>query len=118
MAKRRIPFPTGIRIRLSCPQQIAGLIVLKGKMTIRGRLVSDLSMPLEDASCSILSKGVNCAATLAVMPTDDILCEVEKAIGVLPEETAEDVGQETIRILKGSYKPKYNLTQKRSPFRP
>jgi hypothetical protein len=33
------------------------------------------------------------------MPSEGILCEVEKAIGVLPEVTAEDVRQETIRIL-------------------
>lgn len=35
---------------------------------------------------------------------------MEKAIGVLPEETAKEVRQETIRILKGSCKPKDNLT--------
>jgi hypothetical protein len=31
-------------------------------------------------------------------------------IGTLPEETAEEIRQETVRILKGSHKPKDNLT--------
>jgi hypothetical protein len=87
-------------------------------MAIAGRLVIDLSdMPLEDAACSVLSKGVNCAVTLAVMPPEDTLCEVGKSIGVLPQGAAEDIGQEIIRILKGSYRPKDNLMQKRSSFR-
>jgi hypothetical protein len=61
-------------------------------------------MPLEDAACSVLSKVVNCAATLAVIPAEDILCEVERTISVLPEETAEDVGQETISLKHGLLK--------------
>jgi hypothetical protein len=40
----------------------------------------------------------------------DILCGVEKAIGALPEETAKEIRQETRRILKGSRKPKDNLS--------
>jgi hypothetical protein len=35
---------------------------------------------------------------------------VEKVIGALPEETAEEVQQEAIRIQKGSCKPMDNLT--------
>jgi hypothetical protein len=46
----------------------------------------------------------------ASVPVKDILCGVEKAIGALPEETAEEIRQETFRILKGSRKPKVNLT--------
>jgi hypothetical protein len=46
---------------------------------------------------------------LAVVPAEDILCGMEKVIGVWPE-TAEEVQQETVRILKGSCKPKENLT--------
>jgi hypothetical protein len=38
------------------------------------------------------------------------LCGVEKAIGALPEETAEEIRQEIVKILKGSRKPKDNLT--------
>jgi hypothetical protein len=48
--------------------------------------------------------------TSAFVPIKDILCGVEKAIGALPEETAEEIRQETVRILKGSRKPKDNLT--------
>jgi hypothetical protein len=45
-----------------------------------------------------------------VLLVEDILCGMEKAVGALPEETAEEVRQETVRILKGSHKPKNNLT--------
>jgi hypothetical protein len=44
------------------------------------------------------------------VPVKDILCGVEKAITVLPEETADKMQQETVRILKGSNKHKDNLT--------
>jgi hypothetical protein len=52
-----------------------------------------------------------CSALAPVfVPVRDILCGVEKAIGALPEETAEEITQESFRILKGSRKPKDNLT--------
>jgi hypothetical protein len=35
---------------------------------------------------------------------------VEKAIGTLPEETAEKIRQETVAILKGSRQAKDNIT--------
>jgi hypothetical protein len=44
------------------------------------------------------------------IPAKDFLCGVEKAIVTLPEETAEEIQQETVRILKGSRQPKDNLT--------
>jgi hypothetical protein len=43
-------------------------------------------------------------------PAKDFPCGVETAIGILPEETAEEIRQETVRILKGSRQPKNNLT--------
>jgi hypothetical protein len=48
--------------------------------------------------------------TLVVVPVEDILLGVKKVIGALPEETAEEVGQEIVRTLTGSHKPKDNLT--------
>jgi hypothetical protein len=47
---------------------------------------------------------------LAFVAVKEILCGMEKAIWALPEETAEEIQQETVRILKGSHKPKDNLT--------
>jgi hypothetical protein len=44
------------------------------------------------------------------IPAKDFLCCVEKAIGTLPEETADEIQQETVRIIKGSRQPKDNLT--------
>jgi hypothetical protein len=55
-------------------------------------------------------EGLNFAVAPASVPVKDILCWVEKAIRALPEETAEEIRQETVRILKGSRKPKDNLT--------
>jgi hypothetical protein len=77
----------------------------------RKTVINLSKVSFEEAACSILSKGLNYAVTLAVVPVEDILRGgVEKAIGALPEETAEEVRQETIKILKGSRKPKANLT--------
>jgi hypothetical protein len=44
------------------------------------------------------------------IPAKDFLCGIEKSIGTLPEETVEEIRQETVRILKGSHQPKDNLT--------
>jgi hypothetical protein len=44
------------------------------------------------------------------LPVEDILCGVERVVVALPEETAEEVRQEMVRILKGSHRPKDNLT--------
>jgi hypothetical protein len=64
-----------------------------------------------------MSEGINCVVTLVVVPAEDILCGVEKAIGAFDEDTAEDVKHKTDMILKGSCKPKDSLTgvQQRSP---
>jgi hypothetical protein len=51
-------------------------------------------VPLEEADGSALSKGLNYAVAPAVLPVEDILCGVEKAVGALPEETAEEVRQD------------------------
>jgi hypothetical protein len=67
------------------------------------KVVVNLSeVPLEEAACL--------AVALAQVPFKDILCGVEKTIGTLPEEIVEEIQQETSMILKGSCKPKDNLT--------
>jgi hypothetical protein len=65
---------------------------------------------LEAAACSALNKGLNYVVTPGAVLVDDILCGIEKAIGALLEETAEEGRQEIVRILKGSRKPKDNMT--------
>jgi hypothetical protein len=67
-------------------------------------------VPLEEAAYFALSKGLNFTVAPGSIPVKDILCRVEKAIMALPEGTAEEIQQETVRILKGSNKPKDNLT--------
>jgi hypothetical protein len=67
------------------------------------RTVINLSgVPLEEAACSSLSKGLNYAVAPGRIPAKDSLCGVEKAIVNLPKETEEEIRQETVRILKGS----------------
>jgi hypothetical protein len=48
-------------------------------------------VPLEEAACSALSNGLNYAAAHGLIPIKDFLCNVEKVIGTLPEETAEEI---------------------------
>jgi hypothetical protein len=67
-------------------------------------------LPLEEAACSALSKGLNYAVAPARILVKDFLCGVEKAIRTLPEEAVKEIRQETVRILKGSRQPKHNLS--------
>jgi hypothetical protein len=66
---------------------------------------------LDKGTHSELQKGLNYAVTPRVTPVEDILSSVEKAVHSLPVEIAEEARQETVRILKTSPKPKYNLTK-------
>jgi hypothetical protein len=45
-----------------------------------------------------------------VLPIEDILTGVEKAIKTLPAQTAEEDRQETVRIIRDSSRPRDNLT--------
>jgi hypothetical protein len=49
------------------------------------------------------------AVTPAVLPIEDFLSGIEKAVRSLPEEAAEEVRQDTARIPKASRKPEDNL---------
>jgi hypothetical protein len=73
-------------------------------------MVNLSGVPLEEAAYSALSKSLIFAVAPGSIPVKNILCGVENAIMALPEETAEEIRQETVRILKGSKKPKDNLT--------
>jgi hypothetical protein len=76
----------------------------------RKAVVKLSDVPLEDAAYSALSKGLNYAVAPAVLPIENFLGGVEKAVGTLPEEAAEEVRQETARILKAFRKPNDNLS--------
>jgi hypothetical protein len=67
-------------------------------------------VPLEESAVSALSKGLNYAVAPSRVPVKDIICGVEKAIKTLPIESAEEIRQETVRILKRSHIPKNNLS--------
>jgi hypothetical protein len=65
---------------------------------------------IRDAAYSALSKGLNYAVSPAGLPIEDFLTGVERTIRSLPVEAAEEVRQETVRILKVSNKPRDNLS--------
>jgi hypothetical protein len=52
---------------------------------------------------------LNYAVSATTSPIWCILCGVEKAVNALPEEAAEEIQQESVKILKGSCKPRNNL---------
>jgi hypothetical protein len=54
---------------------------------------------MEDRVYSALRKSLNYAVTPAVVPVEDTLYYVEKALRALREESAEEFQQVTIRIL-------------------
>jgi hypothetical protein len=54
-----------------------------------------------------------------VLPMEDTISGTEKAICSLPDEDAEEIWQETVRIASHFMRPKDNLTrQKSKPCRP
>jgi hypothetical protein len=64
---------------------------------ITERLSSIISnVQTEDIVYLALSKSLNYAVTPAVVPIEGTLYCVEKALGALPEETAEEVQHETV----------------------
>jgi hypothetical protein len=65
---------------------------------------------LEEAAFSVLRKGLNYAVAHGSIQLKDFLCGVEKAIGPLPEESAVEIRQKTVRIIKGSRKTNDNIT--------
>jgi hypothetical protein len=75
----------------------------------RRTVVKLRDVPPEAAASSALGKGPKYAVAPAKLPIEGILSGVEKAISSLSEEAAEEVRQETVRIVKASRKPKDNL---------
>jgi hypothetical protein len=65
---------------------------------------------MEKAACTALSNSLNYAVALGHIPVKDFLCGVNKVIGCLPEETVEDIQQQTVTVLKGYSQPKDNPT--------
>jgi hypothetical protein len=65
---------------------------------------------MEEAACSAPSKDLNYAVAPGHIPVKDFLRGVEKSIETLPEESAEEIRQERVRILKCSRQPKDDLT--------
>jgi hypothetical protein len=80
---------------------------------LAGRLSVCEHFAMEDAVYLALSKGLNYAVTLAILPIEDI-SRVEQVIGALPEEAPEEVWQETVRILKCSRKARDTGVGKKS----
>jgi hypothetical protein len=79
--------------------------------TPKETVVNLSSQTLDDGLQSLLQKGLNYAVTPQNVPIEDLLTGVEKAVRSLPIESAEEVRQETVRIIKSASKPKDNLTR-------
>jgi hypothetical protein len=60
-----------------------------------------------------LGKGFNYAVSSAVLPIADIVTGLEKVVVSLPVEAAEEIRQETVRILKASGRSTDNLPELR-----
>jgi hypothetical protein len=72
-------------------------------------LINLSCIPREDAAYSPMGKGLNYAVSPAVLPIEDILTDVEKAIVSVPVEAAVEVREQTFRTLKVSGRPRSNL---------
>ena len=66
---------------------------------------------MDDALHSALRKSSNYAVTPTAIPIKDILIGVETAVTSLAPDTAEEVRQEAVRIIKNSKPPRDNLTR-------
>jgi len=60
--------------------------------------------------CPALLKGLKYAVVPAVLPIQDILTRVEKALKLLPAELAEETIQKAVRIIKDYSRPRDNWT--------
>jgi hypothetical protein len=66
---------------------------------------------LDEGLLSLLQKGLNFAISPGAIPIEDTLASVEKTLHELPVEIAEEIRQETGRIIKNSARPADNLTK-------
>jgi hypothetical protein len=73
-------------------------------------LINLSSVPLEDAAYSALSKGLNYAVSPAVLPIEDFLTSVEKAIHCFSASRSDRGGSARDCILKASSWPRDNLS--------
>lgn len=65
---------------------------------------------LDHAMYSALCKCLNYGVAPAVLPIEDILSGVQKAVKSLPVYVSEEARQETVRILRDFSGPRVNLT--------
>ena len=96
------------------PVVIASVKKLDPNTVVRNFSSHILSKPEQD----VLSKGFNFAVTPNRLPTESIICGVEAALIGLPKAKAEQIRQDTARILSKSKLPANNLTrEERSALR-
>ncbi|PSN31251.1 hypothetical protein C0J52_26176, partial [Blattella germanica] len=76
------------------------------------RIVVNLSKRiLTTAETSLLEKGGNYAVTPEKIPIEDIIANLESAIGYIPTNAAEEIRNETTRILHKAKRPQRNLSK-------
>lgn len=76
---------------------------------IKKTVINLSSVPLEDTE--YLALRLNYEVALVVLPIEDIITSVEKAIVSLPQEAVQEVWQGTVWILKTSDRPRDSLSR-------
>ncbi|KAG8224978.1 hypothetical protein J437_LFUL003356, partial [Ladona fulva] len=74
------------------------------------KLVINLTeKPLDEATTSILSKGLNFAPSPSTIPYRDYIGGIEQAVRYLPKETADEIREQVGQALKKAKPPRSNI---------
>ncbi|CAK9810876.1 hypothetical protein ANTPLA_LOCUS6713 [Anthophora plagiata] len=68
-------------------------------------------IPLTQDAITILAKGHNFAVTPKLIPTEEIISQIENTIHNLPSEDANEIRRKTTNALKSAKLPKSNITR-------
>ncbi|KAK9707917.1 Bromodomain extra-terminal - transcription regulation [Popillia japonica] len=76
------------------------------------QVVHNLSdMTLSKAAMDVLAKGFNFAISPAHIPVESVICGVESSIQGMNENTAEEIRQDVVAVLRKAKPPKRNISR-------
>ncbi|XP_046406364.1 uncharacterized protein LOC124171266 [Ischnura elegans] len=73
-------------------------------------IVNLTDLHIDDATTSVLAKGLNFAITPRDIPREKIITEVETGIRILPRLVADEIREDVARVLRNAKPPKPNMT--------
>ncbi|XP_046397983.1 uncharacterized protein LOC124164734 [Ischnura elegans] len=73
-------------------------------------IVNLTDLHIDDATTSVLAKGLNFAITPRDIPREKIITEVETGIRKLPRLVADEIREDVARVLRNAKPPKPNMT--------